>query len=113
MADKFGLGLDEPESASQSQGTGPSLASMISTLPNPKPRPVVSIQQLDAAAAPHGFTSRENKVVQRRRIPGNEPSKHLAMRLKVSDYKRFQDYADENRLSYPEAFRKLMDAAGL
>ena len=76
--------------------------------------------QVDAAAAPHGFVSREAVPViteaatpgRRRRAVPSEPTRHLAVRMVQSQYDRFVGYADRYQLTYHDAITKLLDAAG-
>ena len=68
--------------------------------------------KIDAVAERHGFQSREpvQKIVRRKEA---EPSANLNIRPPISTYNRFVAWAMENRLSYPEALRELMDKAGV
>jgi len=69
--------------------------------------------EIDRVAERHGFTSRQpmKKVVKR---PAQvEPTSNLSMRPPLSVYNRFVTFSMENRLSYPEALKVLMDRAGL
>ena len=67
-------------------------------------------RDIDAVAERHGFNSREpvQKIVRRRE---SEPSANLNIRPPVSTYNRFVQWAIDNRLSYPEALKELMDKA--
>ena len=96
-----------------------------------KKRTPIDLVEVDAAAAPHGFVSREaisSPVVAntpisapvarpatvnvRRRVARAEPSRSLAVRMVVPEYDRFVAYADRHQLTYHEAIRKLLDDAG-
>ncbi len=69
-------------------------------------------RKIDEVANRHGFVSREpvQKIVRRREV---EPSANLNIRPPVSVYNRFVSWAMENRMSYPEALRELMDRANI
>jgi hypothetical protein len=104
---KFGL-MDEEE---------PSLTDRLATFSPVRPRASVDLAAIDAAAAAHGFTSREAGVAahpagRRRRAIPSEPTRHLAIRLTASGYDRFVAYADRQRLTYHEALLELLDRAG-
>ncbi|EFO28614.1 putative TetR family transcriptional regulator [Roseibium sp. TrichSKD4] len=60
----------------------------------------------------HGFVPREpiKKIVRRKEA---EPSANLNIRPPVSVYNRFVAWAIENRMSYPEALKELMDRANI
>jgi hypothetical protein len=105
---KFGLldAEDEPQ-------TGASLADKLAAFPVVKPRAAVDFAAMDAAAASHGFVSREAiplKETRRRRAIPAEPTRHLAIRLTSSAYDRFVAYADRHKLTYHEALIQLMDS---
>lgn len=111
---KFGLlEEDEPEEKS--------LAERISAFATVKPRVPVDLPAIDAAAAPHGFVSRELPPAapadarpsgRRRRAIPSEPTRHLAIRLPASGYDRFVAYADTKKLTYHDALLELLDAVG-
>lgn len=65
---------------------------------------------IDEVAARHGFIAREpvQKIVRRKEA---EPSANLNIRPPISTYNRFVSWAMENRMSYPEALKELMDRA--
>jgi len=42
-----------------------------------------------------------------------EPSANLNIRRPVTTYNRFVQWAIDNRYSYPEALKELMDKAGI
>jgi len=74
----------------------------------------LALREVDAAAAAHGFVSREQTVnrPRRRRIAVAEPTRHLAIRLPESQYNRFVLYADRLKLTYHDALRQLLDQVG-
>lgn len=78
--------------------------------PDNTPAPAVPDHKIDEVAERHGFVSREpiRKVSRRKEA---EPSANLNIRPPVSTYNRFVTWAMENRLSYPEALKELMDRA--
>lgn len=78
--------------------------------PDTDPAPAIPDHKLDEVAARHGFVSREpvQKVTRRREA---EPSANLNIRPPISTYNRFVTWAMDNRLSYPEALKELMDRA--
>lgn len=80
--------------------------------PDAEPAPSVPDHKLDEVAARHGFVSREpvQKLSRRKEA---EPSANLNIRPPISTYNRFVSWAMENRLSYPEALKELMDRAGI
>lgn len=88
-------------------GFGDKLASI---KPDTEQQSPVSDRKIDEVAARHGFVSREpiQKVTRRREA---EPSANLNIRPPISTYNRFVTWAIENRMSYPEALKELMDRA--
>jgi hypothetical protein len=126
MSNKFGL-VDDPEDRSLTRPGGIDLSSFEPV----KRRAPINLVEVDAAAAPHGFVSREAvppSVVDnlpmsststrpatahiRRRVARAEPSRSLAVRMVVPEYDRFVAYADRHQLTYHEAIKKLLDTAG-
>lgn len=111
---KFGL-LDEDVAAAGERGTG-KLSDRIAAFPPVRSRGAVDLAAMDAAAASHGFVSRESSAVResgagrRRRAVPSEPTRHLAIRLTEPAYDRFVAYADRHRLTYHEALIRLLDA---
>jgi hypothetical protein len=84
-------------------------------------RSPIDFAQVDAAAAPHGFVSREAVPAiaeaaatpgRRRRAVPAKPTRHLAVRMVQSQYDRFVGYADRYKLTYHDAITRLLDAAG-
>jgi len=88
-------------------GFGNRLASI---KPDNEPESEISDRKLDEVAERHGFTSREptQKIVRRKEA---EPSANLNIRPPISTYNRFVQWAIDNKLSYPEALKELMDRA--
>ena len=112
---KFGL-LQGDDSESSDAST---LTDRLATFPPVRPRPSIDLADFDAAAAAHGFVSREAALPseipltgRRRRAVPSEPTRHLAIRLTTTAYHRFVAYADRQRLTYHDALSRLMDAAG-
>jgi hypothetical protein len=115
MSDKFGL-MDHPdETPLKAEGKID-----LSGFAPVKKRFPVNLAEIDAAAAPHGFVSREAvpiptasaPIIRRRRAMPAEPARQLAVRLVESQYARFLAYADRYQLTYHDAIRKLLDDAG-
>jgi hypothetical protein len=115
MSSKFGL-IDDPDDVvEQSEGKID-----LSGFGPVKKRSPIDLAEVDAAAAPHGFVSREAAPVvaeaaspgRRRRAVPSEPTRHLAVRMVKSQYDRFVGYADRYKLTYHDAITKLLDAAG-
>jgi hypothetical protein len=112
---KFGL-LDEDEPLETS------LADRILSFPGVRPRALPDLEAIDAAAAQHGFVTREASPTtvtaviggdrRRRRSVPSEPTRHLAIRLPSSGYDRFVAYADRKQQTYQDALIALLDAAG-
>jgi hypothetical protein len=120
------FGLDDP------QDSGADLARLdekLAAFPPVSPRQRIDVAAVDAAAAEHGFVSREpaaktppptSSVTQwplshggrRRRIAQTEPTRHLAIRLTLSQYDRFVAYADRHQVTYHDALARLLDEAG-
>ncbi|PZU19598.1 MAG: hypothetical protein DI589_20735 [Shinella sp.] len=88
-------------------GFGNRLASI---KPDDEPESDIPDRKIDEVAERHGFVAREpvQKIVRRKEA---EPSANLNIRPPISTYNRFVKWAMENRLSYPEALRELMDRA--
>ncbi|KKX24295.1 hypothetical protein [Rhizobium sp. LC145] len=85
---------------------------LASIKPDTEPETVVPDRKIDEVAEKHGFVSREpvQKIVRRKEA---EPSANLNIRPPISTYNRFVSWAMQNRLSYPEALKELMDKAGV
>ncbi|HMH16223.1 MAG TPA: hypothetical protein VK578_24210 [Edaphobacter sp.] len=115
MSSKFGLIDDADDVVEHSEGK----IDLSGFAPVQKRSPI-DLAEVDAAAAPHGFVSREAAPVitepathgRRRRAVPSEPTRHLAVRMVQSQYDRFVGYADRYKLTYHDAITKLLDAAG-
>lgn len=115
---KFGL-LDDEEPVQPAPAT---MAEKLAQFPRVTPRPAIDLAAADAAAARHGFTSRELPELvpepapaphtRRRRAVPAEPTRHLAIRLTASAYARFVAYADRHQLTYHDALSQLLDDCG-
>ncbi|CUX03694.1 MULTISPECIES: hypothetical protein [Agrobacterium] len=88
-------------------GFGNRLASI---KPDDEPENDIPDRKLDEVAERHGFVAREpvQKITRRKEA---EPSANLNIRPPISTHNRFVKWAIENRLSYPEALKELMDRA--
>jgi hypothetical protein len=80
--------------------------------PDVDDEPQIPDRKIDEVAEKHGFVAREpiQKVVRRKEA---EPSANLNIRPPISTYNRFVTWAMEQRLSYPEALKELMDRANI
>ena len=114
---KFGL-LDEEEAEATEAA---SFSERLASFPPAAPKHRIDIAAMDAAAAPHGFVSREVSTApplsqlqqgRRRRLLSSEPTRHLAIRLTTTQYERFVAYADKHKLTYHDALARLLDSAG-
>jgi hypothetical protein len=115
MSSKFGL-IDDTDDAVEPSERKLDLSGFAPV----QKRSPIDLAQVDAAAAPHGFVSREATPIltevampgRRRRAVPAEPVRHLAVRMIQSQYDRFVGYADRYQLTYHDAIKKLLDAAG-
>ena len=115
MSSKFGL-IDEPDDVVERSDGKIDLSGFAPV----QKRAPIDFAEVDAAAAPHGFVSREATPVikevsahgRRRRAVPSEPTRHLAVRMVQSQYDRFVGYADRYKLTYHDAITKLLDGAG-
>lgn len=103
---KFGLDLD-PDSGAEKRND---LANKLASFPASAPRTMIDLAAVDAAAAPHGFVSREAAPVRRRRVVPSEPKRQLSILMPVSKYERFVAYADRHRLTYEEVISRFLDS---
>ena len=120
---KFGL-LDEGDE--QEQTSAATIHQKLAAFAPVRAKAAIDVAASDAAAAQHGFTSREPglngpfatqdnvpaPLGRRRRAIPSEPTRHLAIRLTSSGYDRFVAYADRQKLTYHDALIRLMDGAG-
>lgn len=104
------FGLDDADD-DQSLAAPVDMTTKLASFPLVRARERVDMPAMDAAAAAHGFTSREGGRRRRRRIK-TEETRHLAMRVTASTYNRFEEYADYHKLTYAEAVERLLDNAG-
>lgn len=115
MAGDFGLNLNETET--------PHVAvDLISAV---KPRPITRSREgtaeSDRLAGTVGFTSREPTpaaaiapyATPRRVKRQSEVMTPLSMRVPRSVHVRFRDFADDRKLSYPDALEKLLNDSEL
>lgn len=108
------FGLLEADEDRQPQQT---FSERLAEFPTVRDRHTIDLVAADAAAAPHGFISREPIAVtpeppprgRRRRAIPSEPTRHLAIRLVSSQYDEFVAYADRHKLTYHEALARLLD----
>ena len=115
MSSKFGL-IDDPDDVVERSEGKIDLSGFAPV----KKRSPIDLAEVDAAAAPHGFVSREAAPVfaeaaspgRRRRAVPSEPTRHLAVRMVQSQYDRSVGYADRYKLTYHDAITKLLDAVG-
>jgi len=115
MSSKFGL-IDDTDDAVEPSERKIDLSGFAPV----QKRSPIDLAEVDAAAAPHGFVSREAVPVvaeaatpgRRRRAVPSEPTRHLAVRMVQSQYDRFVGYADRYKLTYHDAITKLLDAVG-
>jgi hypothetical protein len=115
MSSKFGL-VDDTDDAVEPSERKIDLSGFAPV----QKRSPIDLAQVDAAAAPHGFVSREATPIlteavmpgRRRRAVPAEPVRHLAVRMIQSQYDRFVGYADRYQLTYHDAIKKLLDAVG-
>ena len=114
---KFGLMDEGQESTGKSSSTAV-FAEKLAAFPLTTPKHRIDVAAMDAAAAAHGFISREvpnsptptyKPAGRRRRTMQVEPTRHLAIRLTASQYDRFVAYADRHKLTYHDALTQLID----
>lgn len=109
MAGKFGL-VDEPDETPEQ----PTRMLDLSSFAPVSKRAPIDLARVDAAAASHGFVSREapSPSPRRRRVATLAPARALAVRMLESEFRRFVAYADREELTYSDAIQKLLDLAG-
>jgi len=114
MSGKFGL-MDDADELDEGVDRKIDLSSFAPV----KKRSPIDVVEMDAAVAPHGFISREATpgpvefVKHRRRtaLP-RTATRYLAIRMDEPQYVRFLTYANRYELTYHDAIKKLLDAAG-
>lgn len=110
---KFGLDPEEPEVDASTRN----FAERLAAFPISSQRHRLDLAAVDAAAAPHGFVSREAPAApppptgRRRRLGVPEPTRHLAIRLTMAQYDEFVAYADAHQLTYQDAVVRLLAEA--
>ena|ERR1035437_2280607 len=104
---KFGF---DPEDDSMETSKS-DLANKLASFPPSAPKTAIDLVAVDAAAAPHGFISREVGKSRKRRVVPTEPKRQLSVMLPESKYNRFVAYADRHRLTYEEAISRFLDSA--
>ncbi len=111
--------MQDPEEK-QTAASTQSISEKLASFPQVRPRPPLDLAAVDAAAAPHGFISREGVTPfpkghlqrgRRRRATPPEATRHLAIRLVDKEYERFVAYADRHQLTYHDALSRLLDHA--
>jgi hypothetical protein len=102
---KFGF---DPEDDSMEVSKN-DLANKLASFPPSAPKTAIDLAAVDAAAAPHGFISREAGKSRKRRVRPTEPKRQLSVMLPESKYNRFVAYADRHRLTYEEAISRFLD----
>lgn len=109
------FGLDSPAS-DDTHRVPRDLSERLAEFPAVTTRHTIDVTASDAAAAAHGFVSREaapqTTTKTRRRVGVVEPTRHLAIRLTETQYARFVAYADEYQLTYQDAVVRLLDRTG-
>ncbi len=109
---KFGLLREEEEVVA---GPSDNFSERLAAIPATSTRHRIDLAAADAAAAQHGFVSREATVAgqssRRRRFTPVEPTRHLAIRLTTTQYDRFVAFADRHKLTYHEALVRLLESS--
>ena len=109
---KFGVTDFTSGQQPESSSTVPDLSARLSHF-KPTPTRRIDTATMDAAAAPHGFTSREPTPLKRRRLAPREPRpNNMGIRLSDSEKARFVAFADQHRLNnYSDTIAMLLDIA--
>lgn len=74
--------------------------------PEPAPAPVSA--EIDRAGERLGFQSREVVQRRKRRVAVDEPTDQFNLRAAIADINRFVEWAESERISYREAFGRLV-----
>jgi hypothetical protein len=116
----FGIGkaLSEPD---KDDPLTQDMSSRLSQFAASKPETRINVAEVDAAAARHGFSSREPGTQlaappssgRGRRKVAKEPTRDLSFRLGYSEMDRFQAFADQHKLTYQKAVVMLLDIANV
>jgi uncharacterized protein YfaT (DUF1175 family) len=110
MSSKFGLPEDDVEQPS----VGPeNLSQRLATFQPSQPNRI-NLQEVDSAAAKHGFVSREpsGQIRKQRRRLIKEATQNLGIRLPISQFQRFVRFCDKEQLNYHDAVIMLLDKVG-
>ena len=114
---KFGLGNLVESAAPPDTERNNDISSRLAGFPKPAPRVRINPEEVDAAAAPHGFVSREpqppittNEARGRRKIP-KEQTTNVGMQVPDSDYERFRVFANRHGVPFYKALGILLDIA--
>lgn len=75
--------------------------------PEPQREPIQ--REIDRVGEKLGFASREVPQRRLRRAGGSEPTVQFNLRAEISDINAFVEWCERERLSYREAFGKLVD----
>ena len=78
--------------------------------PDAEERSAIPDAKIDEIGERHGFVTREPVQKLSRRKPA-EPSANLNIRPSITVFNRFVQFCEDNRMSYPEALKELMDRA--
>lgn len=103
----------EPESAEEPKAE--KLRQLVTRVPVATPPTRLHPEISDKLAQQHGFSSRESspsRFVGIRRQPRGlqvEQTRQLSIRMPVSLYEDFVDFADRHKMTYNEAIRALLD----
>jgi hypothetical protein len=111
MSSKFDL-PDIGVRSSTTPSAEPDIATRIANFKPTVPRRI-DVAAVDAAAAPHGFVSREPTPRKRRRVAPREPRpNNMGIRLSDAEKDRFIAFADNYSLpNYSEVIVRLLDIA--
>lgn len=104
------FGLDDLKEDRTPTDAAEQLSARLSRFPSSTSgsRQNINTAEIDAAAAPHGFVSRDPIAPRGRRSIPKEPTKAVGFNLPVSDYERFKAFADRNRVSFQRALGMLL-----
>ncbi|MGI4829823.1 MAG: hypothetical protein ACRYFU_16755 [Janthinobacterium lividum] len=107
---------EEPSVSSSEPARTPGLKELLTRVPIASPPTRLHPEVSDRLAAQHGFSSREAsppaKVVGGRRHARGvavEETRQLSIRMPLSLYNDFLDFADSRKMTYNEAIRTLLD----
>ena len=117
------LDLDASEDASEptpEPARAPGLKELLARVPIAAPPTRLHPEVSDRLAAQHGFSSREATPVAAKVVGGRrhargvpvEETRQLSIRMPLSLYNDFLEFADAEKLTYNEAIRTLLDRNG-